>query len=297
MRRIWPILRRPRYAFRIVMIACPKCARQVQPKRTCIYCGAPIVNAPSTVQGLDTSGWVHEGARLLQQNQLERAVSAFDKALQLDGKSTAAWGGKARALVARGERDGAIRCLDEALAIDPNDGQNKSLRTRLSQTPPGLPPGRQSTGSMASAFALASREYAVRATRQLYGDLKLLSGPDDVLTSNWICAVPPHVGWPGAPREALAHVFTKDARVFAFFFTPNVTSVPPIRVGDDELAAWGALLQSGRAHGVFLGANVVWSPAVRARVDVVNERLARLGAPTGASVELIVIADDDGVEV
>jgi hypothetical protein len=136
---------------------------------------------------------------------------------------------------------------------------------------------------------MQQREYAAHAAKVLYGDLKLISGPADILATNWMCAVPPHTGWPGAQREVLAHVFTKDGGAFAFYWTGDSPSVPGGRITDEELAGWGALLQAGRANAVSLGANVVWSPPVRARVDAVNERLARLGAKPGARIELIVI--------
>ena len=272
------------------MITCPKCKRQVQPKRLCIYCGAVLSSAPVSVQGLDAMGWVQEGLHHEQGMQHEKAIHCFDNALKVDPKHAIAWGAKARSHAARGERDEAVRCLNEALSIDPNDGTNKALRARIAQIPQGLPPGRPTTASVANAAGWAEREYAAHAGAQLYGDLELVKGPAEILATNWLCAVPPHHGWPGAAREVVAHVFTKDARAFAFFFTPDVKSVPTTRVTDDELAGWGALLQAGRASAVYLGANVVWSPPARHRIDVVNERLERLAAKPGARLQLIVIA-------
>ena len=272
------------------MIACPKCGRQVQPKRMCIYCGAVLSSAPASVQGRYAMAWVQEGLRAEQAMQHEKAISCFDNALKIDPKHAVAWGAKARAHAARGERDEAVRCLNESLAIDPNDGTNKSLRARLAQIPQGLPPGRQSTGSVGGPTAWAERDYAARAAAQLYGDLQLIASPSEILATNWMCAVPPHAGWPGTYREVIAHVYTKDARAFSFFYCPDAKAVPTTRVTDQELAAWGSLLQNGRASAVYLGANVVWSPPARQRVDAVNERLARLGAKPTAIIHLIVVA-------
>ncbi len=272
------------------MVACPKCGRQVQPKRTCIYCGTVLSSAPATVLGLDAAGWVQEGQRFSQNSQYDRAIGCFDKALTINPKHAAAWSGKARALATRGERDEAVKCLNEALAIDPNDGQLKALRGRLAQMPQGLPPGRPSTDSMASSIAREERTYHSRATAELYGSLELIAGPQDMMATNWVCAVPPNVGWPGAAREVTVHAFTKDTRAFSFYLTKDARSVPATRISDAELAGWGALLQSGRVHGACFGANVVWSPAMRARVDAVNARLEGLGAKSGARIELIVVA-------
>jgi tetratricopeptide (TPR) repeat protein len=270
------------------MIACPKCNRQIQPKRTCIYCGHVLAEGPRNVQGLDANAWVAEGTRFAGQNQLDRALQCFDKALLVDKKSAAAWSGKARIHSTRGERDEAVKCLNEALAIDPNDGQNKALRGRLAQLPQGLPPGRPATMSVSSAAGMQQREYAARAGAALYGVLQFVPSAAEILATNWMCAVPPHTGWPGAPREVLTHVFTKDAHAFGFYWTADSPSVPSGRITDEELAAWGALLQSGRARAVSLAANVVWSPPLRARVHAVNERLARLGS--AAKIELIVVS-------
>ena len=272
------------------MITCPKCQRQVQPKRLCIYCGEVLSTAPVSVQGRDAMGWVQEGLHSEQAMQHEKAIQCFDNALKVDPKHALAWGGKARAHAARGERDEAIRCLNEALSIDPNDGGHKALRARLAQLPQGLPPGRPSTASVANASSWAEREYAAHAGAQLYGDLELVKSPAEILATNWMCAVPPHPGWPGALREVRAHVYSKDGRAFAFYFTPEVKSVPTARVADEELVAWGALLQGGRATSVYLGANVVWSPPARHRVDSVNERLERLGAKPEARIHLIVVS-------
>ena len=271
---------------------CPKCNRQVKPKRTCIYCGALLTGKSGSVQGLDAQGWVQEAERVLEMNQLDRALGCYDKALKGDPRLAAAWAGKARIFAQRGERDEAIKHIDEALAIDPNDGQLMALRTRLSQIPAGLPPGRHpSTARMIAAEATGAERFYRHATAALVADLQLVTSASEISSTNWLCAVPPHVGWPGAPREVLAQVFTKDARAFGFYYTPAAESVPPSRISDEELAGWGALLQSGRAHKVFLGANVVWSPGIRSRVEAVNERLKRLGAPPTAKIELIVISD------
>jgi tetratricopeptide (TPR) repeat protein len=271
---------------------CPKCNRPVKPKRTCIYCGALLTGKSGSVQGLDPQGWVQEAERVVEMNQLDRALGCYDKALKGDPRLVAAWAGKARIFAQRGERDEAIKHIDEALAIDPNDGQLKALRARLAQIPPGLPPGRRpSTTTMAAAAASGAERFHNHATAALVADLQLVTSAGEIASTNWLCAVPPHVGWPGAPREVFAHVFTKDARAFGFYYTPGVESVPPSRISDEELAAWGALLQCGRAHKVYLGANVVWSPGIRSRVDAVNERLKRLGAPPTAKIELIVVSD------
>ena len=272
------------------MITCPKCHRQVQPKRLCIYCGEVLSSTPVSVQGRDAMGWLQEGLHAEQGMQHDKAIQCFDNALKIDGKHALAWGAKARAHAARGERDEAVRCLNEALAIDPNDGTNKSLRARLAQMPQGLPPGRPATASVSNATGWQEREYAALAGAQLYGDLELVKGPSEILATNWMCAVPPHHGWPGAPREVVANVYTKDGRAFAFYFTPDVKSVPTTRVTDEDLAGWGALLQGGRASAVYLGANVVWSPTARHRIDVVNERLERLAARPEARIHLIVVA-------
>jgi tetratricopeptide (TPR) repeat protein len=271
--------------------ACPKCNRQVKPKRTCIYCGA-LLGKSGSVQGLDPQGWVNEGDRVLEMNQLDRALGCYDKALKGDPRLVAAWAGKARVLAQRGERDEAIKHIDEALAIDPNAGQLKALRARIAQIPSGLPPGRRpSTTTMRAAAVSGAERFYHHATAALVADLQLVTTASEIASTNWLCAVPPHVGWPGAPREVLAQVFTKDGRAFGFYYTPAVDSVPPSRISDEELAAWGALLQSGRAHRVFLGANVIWSPGIRSRVDAVNERIRRLGGPPAARIELIVISD------
>jgi tetratricopeptide (TPR) repeat protein len=254
----------------------------------CIYCGAVLSNSPSTVKGLDAAGWVHEGQRLQQQNQLDRALQSYDKALQVDPKNAAAWAGKARTLATLGERDQAVKCLDEALAIDANDGQNKALRARLVQIPQGLPPGRPFTDSIASSHGVSAREFAKRASATL--SPSVVAGPSDVLASQWMCAVPPHTGWPGALREARIHVFTRDLRAFSFYHAEGDDSVPNERISDEELATWGALLQSGRARRVILGANLPWSPPFCARVEAVNARLARLGAGD-AHIELIVVGN------
>ena len=222
--------------------------------------------------------------------QHDKAIQAFENALKIDPKHALAWGAKARAHAARGERDLAVQCLNEALAIDPNDGTNKSLRARLAQIPQGLPPGRPATASVSNATGWAEREYAAHAGAQLYGELELVKSPAEILATNWLCAVPPHPGWPGAPREVITNVYTKDGRAFSFYFTPDVKSVPTTRVTDEELSAFGALLQGGRASAVYLGANVVWSPTARNRVDVVNERLERLAARPTARIHLIVVA-------
>jgi tetratricopeptide (TPR) repeat protein len=273
--------------------ACPKCNRQVKPKRTCIYCGALLTGKSGSVQGLDAQGWVQEAERVMgEMNQLDRALGCYDKALKGDPRLAAAWAGKARIFAQRGERDEAIKHIDEALAIDPNDGQLKALRARLAQIPAGLPPGRRpSTATMSAAAASGAERFYHHATAALVADLQLVTNASEISSTNWLCAVPPHVGWPHAPREVLAQVFTKDGRAFGFYHTPGVDSVPPSRITDEELSAWGALLQSGRAHKVFLGANVIWSPGIRSRVEAVNERLKRLGAPPDAKIELIVISD------
>lgn len=273
------------------MISCPKCGRQVQPKRVCLYCGAVLsAGAPGSVQGRDALGWVQEGLHQVQAMQHDRAIAAFDNALTLDPRSAAAWAGKARGHAARGERDEAVKALNEALAIDPNDGANKSLRARLAQMPQGLPPGRPATASVGGLLGAAERQYVATAGAQLYGELELLTGPGDILATNWALAVPPHHGWPGALREVLAHVYAKDGKAFAFYYTEDATAVPTTRVDDVELASWGAILQGGRASVVYLGANAMWSPPARHRVDVVNERLERLGAKPDARIHLIVCA-------
>ena len=76
-----------------------------------------------------------------------------------------------------------------------------------------------------------------------------------------------------------------------FYYTPGARAVPPTRISDEELAAWGALLQTGRAHKVYLVAHCPFSPALQSRIDAVNERLGRLGAPPAARVELTVIPE------
>ena len=72
---------------------------------------------------------------------------------------------------------------------------------------------------------------------------------------------------------------------------PGATQIPSGRISDSELAAWGALLQTGRAQKVYLVANVAFSPAIRSRVDAVNERLGRLGAQASAKVDLVVVPE------
>jgi tetratricopeptide (TPR) repeat protein len=261
----------------------------VQPKRTCIYCGA-LLTGKSSVGGLDAQGWVHEAERVVEMNQLDRALACYDKALKADPRLVDAWAGKARLLAQKGERDEAIKHIDEALAIDPNLGQLRALRARLAQIPSGLPPGRRPSTSMLAATVSDADRFYNHATAALVADLGLVTNASEIATTNWLCAVPPHVGWPGALREVRAHVFTKDGRAFGFYYTPDVDAVPASRISDDELAAWGALLQAGRAQRVFLGSNVLWSVGIRSRIDAVNERIARLGAPASARIELIVIA-------
>jgi tetratricopeptide (TPR) repeat protein len=267
-----------------VKAACPKCNRPVQPKRTCIYCGALLTGKAGSVQGLDPRGWVQEGERVFEMNQLDRALSCYDKALKGDPRLTAAWAGKARILAQRGERDEAIKHIDEALAIDPNDGQLKALRARLAQIPAGLPPGRRPSSTMRAVESVDVARYNTHATA-------VLVPASEMASANWLCAIPPHGGWPGAPREVLAHAFTKDGRAFGHYFTPGATQIPSGRISDAELAAWGALLQTGRAHKVYLVANVAFSPAIQSRVDAVNERLTRLGALPTAKVELVVVPE------
>src|SRR5262249_50359863 len=145
-----------------------------------------------------------------------------------DPRLTAAWAGKARILAQRGERDEAIKHLDEALAIDPNDGTLKALRTRLAQIPAGLPPGRRPSSTMRAVPHVDVERYNAHATGALVA-------PSELASANWLCAIPPHGGWPGAPREVLAHAFTKDGRAYSHYYTPGAAQIPSGRITDAEL--------------------------------------------------------------
>lgn len=85
----------------------------------------------SITQQKTAENWTHEGDFLLfEQDQMEEALQAYDKAIELDPQFTSAWDGKGLALYGLGRYEEALQAFDKAIELDPqleNSLCNKGL--------------------------------------------------------------------------------------------------------------------------------------------------------------------------
>jgi len=103
---------------------CPKCSRPAQtahPARTCLHCGAVLPARPAARLGLTALQWRKEGARVAQRRQFERALAAFEHALELEPENGLAWLNKAMALRELGRPDEATAAIRSAAELAPDD--------------------------------------------------------------------------------------------------------------------------------------------------------------------------------
>ena len=86
----------------------------------------------------DAEMWYKKGNDMMMQEKTEDAVTAYDKATELDPSHVSAWNNKGIALFRLRRYQDAIDCYDKALAINPNHANawyNKAKALRgLGQT-------------------------------------------------------------------------------------------------------------------------------------------------------------------
>ena len=67
--------------------------------------------------------WFNEGLALHDQGNLDDAIAAYDKAINIDPNLAQAWSNKGATLHLQGKYDEAIQALDKAIQIDPQVAQ------------------------------------------------------------------------------------------------------------------------------------------------------------------------------
>lgn len=277
-----------------MLVSCPECGRDVPERRTCGSCGARLTTAPATVHGMNAVQWMDEAVRVAQLKQAERAVSCFDKALQIEPKKyPSAWFNRALLLVELGRMADAVASLDQAIVLDPTFDQAMSLRARIIRDPRTvLPPGRpgRSMLEMLADGGLAEA-YAMTATAALFQKLDRFAGPDEIAAMNWIVAVPGTRG-AAADAEVLFHVLVRDKSAYTFRHAGASDELPDGTLSQTELEAYGALLASGTLRRIGICANRPFTTTTRARVSAINDGLAKIGIATTSRVELFVVDDD-----
>lgn len=86
----------------------------------------------------DADSWYKQGNEMMMQEKTEDAVTAYDKATELDPTHVSAWNNKGIALFRLKKYQDAIDCYDKALALNPNHANawyNKAKALRgLGQT-------------------------------------------------------------------------------------------------------------------------------------------------------------------
>jgi hypothetical protein len=134
--------------------------------------------------------------------------------------------------------------------------------------------------------------YAMSSTAALFQRLDRIAGPEDIVAMNWIVAVPSSRG-NAADGEVLFHVVVRDKSAYAFRHAGAASELPDALLPQKELEAYAALLAGGVVRCVGLCANRPFTAETRARVDSINDELAKLGVAAHARVELLVVAEED----
>lgn len=267
------------------MIACPRCGRSVPEKRSsCIYCGARLSIAPTALLGMTAGQWVEEGIRVASLRQWERAVSCFDKALQLEPKNAVVHFDKALVLVDAQRPEQALAVALEAQRLAPDDAEIVALVERL-RSPSAPPP----VGRPGPALGDDEQsQWIVRGTALLHEKLGLFAGPQAIAATNWLVDVPHGSSWSSSAQGSLlCHVILGDRT--AYLFRHAVGSLDDDALPQDDFEAAGALLESGTLRRVVFCGNRPFALTVFARVNEINERLAAMGVGSERHVELLRI--------
>lgn len=86
----------------------------------------------------DANSWYKQGNDMVMQEKLEDAITAYDKATELDPSHASAWNNKGIALFRLKKYQEAIDCYDKTIALNPNHANawyNKAKALRdLAQT-------------------------------------------------------------------------------------------------------------------------------------------------------------------
>jgi len=273
------------------MVSCPKCGRSVPEKRSCIYCGTLLSTQPTALLGMNAREWVEEGVRVAELHQWDRAVSCFDKALQLDPHNSVAWYDKALVLADAQRLDDALVAALEAERLTPGDSEVRDLVLRLQSAPAApLPEGRP--GPAVVGDGSAADRYATMASSALHTRLRLFSGPAAIAARNWIVDVPRMSRWAAtAHRGLLCHVLLGDRTAYVFRQREGDNAIDEAVLPQADLEAAGALLESGTLRRVVFCGNRPFALPVFAYVNEINERLSKLGVAADRHVELLVVED------
>ncbi len=99
----------------------------------------PSPAPPAKEQSVDAKDLVNDGVSLYQQGDYDEALNKFIKATQVDATLVAAWSNKGCALGRLGDCVGAISAFNRALEIDPNNQgakEGKELCQRMMSAQP-----------------------------------------------------------------------------------------------------------------------------------------------------------------
>ena len=64
---------------------------------------------------------MHKGLALYKLNKSDEAITAYDKAIEINPQNSYAWADKGDALVKLGKSDEAIKAYDKAIEINPRN--------------------------------------------------------------------------------------------------------------------------------------------------------------------------------
>lgn len=68
----------------------------------------------------DANSWYKQGNDMMMQEKNEDAITAYDKAIELDPTHTSAWNNKGIALFRMKRYEDAIACYDKTIELNPN---------------------------------------------------------------------------------------------------------------------------------------------------------------------------------
>lgn len=266
------------------MLACPRCGRSVPDKRTCLYCGEPLSVQPTTVLGMNAIEWVEEGIRVAELRQWERAISCFDKALQLEPNHAVVLFDKAVVLSDAGRPEEALAVARAAQRLAPDDAEIAGLIARLESPNDPPPHGRSGGGAVADRWVL----HTASALHQKLG----LFAPEAIVAINWIVDVPRMSRWTTVAHGGLhCHVLLGDRTAFVLRTAPGEEMLDDHAIPQLDFEAAGALLESGTLRRVVFCGDRPFALSVFARVNEINERLAGFGVGPERHVELLRIDD------
>lgn len=104
---------------------CPNCgAENLETAKFCIKCGQNMnIKAEKLAKTETAKEWYENGEDLIEKLEFQKALTCFDKALEIDPGLAPAWLGKGTSLTGLGKFKEAIKCCDKAIYLDPENAE------------------------------------------------------------------------------------------------------------------------------------------------------------------------------